>query len=232
MPGRIALAFRCESSGRLTGAWTCSLADERAFRDAWSAATSLTGLCVALRLAPNTKHRSALAHAGLGSVCTPCRACGQPASRPREPQLRASPQELARLAQMHPSMAAMLAELGVLDTTSARCWLRTLLGTVGVTLPPGERAYAVPDSEFFVEGIRRSNAALRVRLVKSDLIPHEHCAECGQGQQWNGRVLVLELDHANGDSSDNRLTNLRFLCPNCHSQTPTFRNRSRAVPEA
>jgi hypothetical protein len=45
---------------------------------------------------------------------------------------------------------------------------------------------------------------------------------CGQGPEWNGKTLVLQLDHENGDCTDNRLENLRFLCPNCHSQTETF----------
>ena len=52
---------------------------------------------------------------------------------------------------------------------------------------------------------------------------------CGTGEEWEGKVLVLELDHINGDHSDNRLENLRILCPNCHSQTPTFRGRKYKV---
>ncbi len=48
------------------------------------------------------------------------------------------------------------------------------------------------------------------------------CVECGTGEVWQGRHLTLEIDHMNGDSRDNRLGNLRYLCPSCHSQTPTF----------
>lgn len=52
------------------------------------------------------------------------------------------------------------------------------------------------------------------------------CACCGNTGEWNGRPLVLQLDHINGDNCDNRLENLRFLCPNCHSQTDTFAGRN------
>jgi RNA polymerase subunit RPABC4/transcription elongation factor Spt4 len=40
--------------------------------------------------------------------------------------------------------------------------------------------------------------------------------------EWNGKVLTLQVDHINGVNDDHRLENLRFLCPNCHSQTPTY----------
>jgi 5-methylcytosine-specific restriction endonuclease McrA len=49
---------------------------------------------------------------------------------------------------------------------------------------------------------------------------------CGQQPMWNGKQLVLILDHINGINNDNRLENLRLLCPNCNSQTPTFAGRN------
>jgi hypothetical protein len=52
------------------------------------------------------------------------------------------------------------------------------------------------------------------------------CSECGQLPTWNDKPLVLQLDHKNGDKFDDREENLRFLCPNCHSQTPTFAGRN------
>lgn len=48
------------------------------------------------------------------------------------------------------------------------------------------------------------------------------CAECGQESSWNNKPLTLQLDHIDGNSDNNRLTNLRLLCPNCHTQTETF----------
>lgn len=52
------------------------------------------------------------------------------------------------------------------------------------------------------------------------------CLFCGLSE-WMGRHLVLELDHIDGDHSNNARHNQRILCPNCHSQTPTYRNRRR-----
>jgi hypothetical protein len=48
------------------------------------------------------------------------------------------------------------------------------------------------------------------------------CNICKLLPEWNGKPLILELDHINGISSDNTLSNLRLICPNCHSQTDTF----------
>ena len=47
--------------------------------------------------------------------------------------------------------------------------------------------------------------------------------------EWHGEDLTLELDHINGKTSDNKLTNLRWLCPNCHSQTPTYRGYNKSL---
>lgn len=52
------------------------------------------------------------------------------------------------------------------------------------------------------------------------------CACCDSPPQWRDRPLRLHIDHVNGDWLDNRLHNLRFLCPNCHSQTDTYCSRN------
>ena len=65
---------------------------------------------------------------------------------------------------------------------------------------------------------------LRKKLIRAKLLI-ETCALCGQGKSWKNKPLILQLDHINGDPRDNRIENLRILCPNCHTQTPTFSNR-------
>lgn len=66
---------------------------------------------------------------------------------------------------------------------------------------------------------------LKTRLVNADIIKDE-CILCGTGPEWLGLPLTLQLDHINGDNRDNRLENLRVLCPNCHSQTATWGGRN------
>ncbi len=61
-------------------------------------------------------------------------------------------------------------------------------------------------------------------ILKMKLKPYQ-CAKCGNSGNWQGADLVLQLEHINGDSGDNTLDNLCFLCPNCHSQTSTYAGR-------
>lgn len=85
----------------------------------------------------------------------------------------------------------------------------------------------IPNEEILVENSTyASTNSLKKRLIKDGLLV-EKCSECGSGATWNNKPLVLQLDHINGISNDNRLKNLRLLCPNCHSQTPTFCGKER-----
>ena len=52
------------------------------------------------------------------------------------------------------------------------------------------------------------------------------CSKCNVNE-WQGEKLTLEIDHIDGNNKNHKKENLRMLCPNCHSLTPTFRNRKR-----
>ena len=67
---------------------------------------------------------------------------------------------------------------------------------------------------------------LKKRLIGNNLLKKE-CLECGITDTWNNNPISLQLDHINGINNDNRLENLRILCPNCHSQTETFSGKHR-----
>lgn len=77
------------------------------------------------------------------------------------------------------------------------------------------------DIEFFCENSTTNRRHIKNRIIKNNLIKHE-CSACGLKDVWNNKKLTLQLEHKNGVSNDNRLENLTFLCPNCHSQTDTF----------
>lgn len=84
-------------------------------------------------------------------------------------------------------------------------------------------------SDFNLNEVFSNSKKIRTRYLKERLFIEKYkepkCECCGLCEEWNGSPLVLELDHINGNSNDNSLDNLRILCPNCHSQTPTFRGR-------
>ncbi len=80
------------------------------------------------------------------------------------------------------------------------------------------------------ESDRRRPGTLLTRALVASGVPLA-CAACGIGPQWNDRPLVLHVDHVNGDYADCRATNLRFLCPNCHSQTSTYAGRGKRPTE-
>jgi 5-methylcytosine-specific restriction endonuclease McrA len=81
-----------------------------------------------------------------------------------------------------------------------------------------------PDSFYlkrFPEGSRRVDAKYLRRGLVNAGVAHK-CSICGLDPEWNGQALTLQVDHVDGDWYNNVLDNLRFLCPNCHSQTETW----------
>lgn len=85
----------------------------------------------------------------------------------------------------------------------------------------------VKKEDILKENCKHQRTVLRRYIIKNNLIPYK-CAICGC-TEWQGKTLSLELDHINGVNNDNRLENLRFLCPNCHSQTSTYGSRNQQL---
>jgi 5-methylcytosine-specific restriction endonuclease McrA len=75
------------------------------------------------------------------------------------------------------------------------------------------------------------NSTVDRKIIKSKILQlgliEKKCSSCAITDTYNGLPISLQLDHINGTNDDNRLSNLRFLCPNCHSQTETFSGKKR-----
>ena len=80
--------------------------------------------------------------------------------------------------------------------------------------------------EILIENSTYANIArLKERLIREGRMEYK-CQKCGI-IEWMNNPLSLHLDHINGKNNDHRIENLRFLCPNCHSQTETYAGRNR-----
>src|ERR1035437_7565664 len=82
-----------------------------------------------------------------------------------------------------------------------------------------------PVSEYLVTGRGTNTSRLRLKLIDTKTLPYR-CSMCG-GESWLGRPIPIELDHIDGDKTNNSLSNLRLLCPNCHALTPTYKSKNR-----
>ena len=87
------------------------------------------------------------------------------------------------------------------------------------------RRAPIPLDEILVDGSTYSRGSLKRRLYAEGL-KSPRCELCGQGDVWRGRPIALILDHVNGVADDNRLANLRIVCPNCAATLPTHCGRN------
>ena len=78
---------------------------------------------------------------------------------------------------------------------------------------------------YLTENSHHQSHKLKGRLITEGI--KEHKCECCGITEWNGKPAPIELDHINGNHHDNRLENLRILCPNCHAQTDTYRGKNK-----
>jgi Zn finger protein HypA/HybF involved in hydrogenase expression len=91
----------------------------------------------------------------------------------------------------------------------------------GQIIKKNKTGHEYSPNDVFVANSTFTKSHLKEKILKYNLKSHE-CNECGLGPEWNGKSLSLQVDHINGINTDHRLENLRFLCPNCHTQTLNY----------
>ena len=127
------------------------------------------------------------------------------------------------------STAAVLKNLGLTISRANYRTVRKWCKVHGIELEIGNSARhprpTSPLSLILVECSTYNRQSLKKRLLNEGYLQNK-CSECGIGDEWNGKRIVNHLDHINGIHDDHRLENLRMLCPNCHSQTPTYSGRN------
>ena len=79
--------------------------------------------------------------------------------------------------------------------------------------------------EIFVKNSPITQKVLRGYVERHQVLKYE-CVNCGCNGEWQGGQIALEIDHIDGDNTNNELSNLRYLCPNCHALTDTYRGRN------
>ncbi|MFE2087504.1 HNH endonuclease [Streptomyces sp. NPDC059460] len=131
------------------------------------------------------------------------------------------------------SLAELLRKLDRRDNGHQRDLLRQWIGEEGLTTAhflgqahqrgmPGTTPTKHPEKILVKhEGAHRTRTTMLRRALAEIGVP-ERCAECGTSPRWQGKPMTLEIDHINGDWSDDRAENLRLLCPNCHAITDTW----------
>jgi hypothetical protein len=145
--------------------------------------------------------------------------------------------DVRRAVAESPSLTAALRCLGLRPAGGNHRTLRKLIAKLGIPtdhvhpiwnlrgVPAGT---SIPLEQILVEESNYSRSSLKRRLCDEGLKARV-CELCGQDETWRGRSMSLILDHINGVSTDNRLANLRIVCPNCAATLDTHCGRKNKL---
>ena len=134
-----------------------------------------------------------------------------------------SREELQEIVQNSSSMSELCLKLNFSKSGDMFKRIRAYLDELDIStdhflrqVPPTKRTA----ENVFMENSTADQKTLRKWYFEGHYTPYK-CSICGQLPLWNNKPLTLILDHINGHNKDNRLTNLRWVCPNCNQQLPT-----------
>jgi hypothetical protein len=82
--------------------------------------------------------------------------------------------------------------------------------------------------EIFIKNSPVTQKVMRGYVRRHNLLEYK-CVKCGCDGNWQDGQISLEIDHIDGDNKNNQLSNLRYLCPNCHALTETYRGKNKAL---
>jgi hypothetical protein len=146
---------------------------------------------------------------------------------------RYSEEELRRVVPAATSMTEVLRHFGLRPAGGNHRVLRRWLDAWSISTdhftgtPPPRHREPIPLENVLVEHSTYNRHSLKQRLYEAGL-KDRFCELCGQNECWNGRHMSLILDHINGVADDNRLANLRIVCPNCNATFDTHCGRANA----
>jgi Zn finger protein HypA/HybF involved in hydrogenase expression len=147
-----------------------------------------------------------------------------------------STEELQCLLDSSTSLSNAIARLGICVKPNYLNMLRDIIKSRGLDLSKmesnrmnskcgGRGCRKYNRDEILCENSKYHRKSLKEFIISNNVLEYK-CSECSIIDTYNDKHIVLQLDHINGISDDNRIENLRWLCPNCHSQTETYAGRN------
>lgn len=134
-----------------------------------------------------------------------------------------SDHDMCQIVSESTSLKEVLLRIGYSGTSQINP-LKKRMETLGISINRGKfiKEHETPDDKVYIKNSSYSH--IRERVLKDNYMEYQ-CSSCGIKATWNGNPLTLQLDHIDGDCHNNTKENLRWLCPNCHSQTSNYGNK-------
>lgn len=145
---------------------------------------------------------------------------------PRLPKIDTfTPEQLAEIVQKSTNQKEALRALGYTGAGASYKLLKDRCQKYNISMKHFAQDYhskaTTITEEDLCKNSTRATTNIKSFILRNNLIPYK-CAFCGNKGEWQGKELILQLDHIDGDNTNHSKENLRFLCPNCHTQTKTW----------